>query len=111
MTPAVVETEPSLEFAGRVRLVMTMEDGERREFTVGSEPTMVGRSPLADQRLSSTSAAFVHSVVALDGSDGVVAVVFAADSDGPIRVTLDGEVSTNVGGCRFELPDGATAAA
>jgi hypothetical protein len=111
MTPAVVETEPSLEFAGHVRLVMTMEDGERCEFTVGSEPTMVGRSPLADQRLSSTSAAFVHSVVALDGSDGVVAVVFAADGDGPIRVTLDGEVSTNLGGCRFDLPDGAMAAA
>jgi hypothetical protein len=111
MTPAVVETEPSLQFAGRVRLVMTMEDGERREFTVGSEPTVVGRSPLADQRLSSNSAAFVHSVVALDSSDGMVAVIFAADGGGPIRVQLSSEVSTDLCGCRFELPDGATAAA
>jgi len=112
---AVVKDAPAASSQGpaaeTVRVVMTLPRGEQHDFSVGHEPMTVGRSPMAEVRLTSPRGAFIHSVLTLDDDDRVVAVILAAEGAGPLRVVLKSEVPTDIVGCRFELPDGATAAA
>ena len=112
---SVVEDAPAPSSRGptaeTVRVVMTLPHGEQHDFNVGHEPMTVGRSPMAEVRLTSPRGAFIHSVLILEDDDRVVAVILAADGAGPLRVVLKTEVPTDIAGCRFELPDGATAAA
>lgn len=112
---SVVEDAPAPSSQGpaaeTVRVVMTLPHGEQHEFNVGHEPITVGRSPMAEVRLTSPRGAFIHSVLILEDDDRVVAVILAAEGTGPLRVVLKSEVPTDIAGCRFELPDGATAAA